>query len=145
MLCNTVHYWVPSLNFENIEIINIINITKKYIYKNSWNTVLLLATKGTYATELYFDYFKKDELVIPSKYEDEIMKIIYDCKLGNDNVNNLKDLIYKLSNKYNFEAIILGCTELSILLEDIFSICNKAIIDPISITAQYIIDINKIE
>ena len=144
MLCNTIHYWIPQLKYYNIEILNIIQLTKNYIDLNfQYNKLLLLATKGTYQTKIYYDYFDENKLIIPNnEYKNKLMNIIYECKIGNDNIKELIHLIIQLKKKYNFNGIILGCTELSILFENYKQVCNIIIFDPISISANYIVHLS---
>jgi aspartate racemase len=95
----------------------------------------LLATDGTIASEI----FENDnfELIIPGlQSQKEVTQIIYEIKSGkyqdqkialkiNNQIKNL--------TKNGAEAVILGCTELSIY----FSLLNqKNIIDPLTLLAQ---------
>lgn len=138
ILCNTAHFWLPKLKHEKIIFYNILTLTKDYILENKLKKTLLLATEGTYKTKIYERYFNNEYILqYPNENQKKlIMKIIYDCKIGNNNINELIELIKTLDT----DNIILGCTELSILLEGIRKIDNINIIDPIFISTDHIIN-----
>lgn len=143
MLCNTVHYWKPLIDIGDMQVIDIIESTKIFVNERNLRKILLLSTKGTYQTKLYNKYFSNNLIIPDDTFQDQLMDIIYDCKKGVDNLDKLKDLIYKLSQKYDFKGLILGCTELSLLLQDITKINGKEIFDPILLSAVKIINIYK--
>jgi len=137
--CNTsCAFYKEIQDATKVEIINIINETVKALYEKNIKKVGLLATTGTVISKGYQKFCEdyKIKCLTPVNNDQEIvMKIIYEqIKKGNE--LNKTDFFYlvDLFKKENCDAIILGCTELSIIkgmlnLPDFF-------IDPIEILAE---------
>ena len=142
MLCNTIHYWIPYIKTQNLKLINIIQLTNLYFKNNSYKKSILLSTIGTYKTNLYNTYFDNEQIIYPNDNDKQkIMDIIYSCKISSSidkKIDNVKNLIFSFKQKYNFDCIILGCTELSLLLENIKIINDIHIIDPFDVTINHI-------
>ncbi|MCY6957756.1 cysteate racemase [Clostridium brassicae] len=125
MPCNTAHYFLDEIKkVVDVSFINMIDEVAKYIlnrYKN--DEVGLLATKGTYEGRVYEKYFQKYNINIvqPSgKYKSLISELIYQVKKG---VKSFKtDLIKEMLNEFKdkgIKTIVLGCTELPILFDNL--------------------------
>lgn len=135
--CNTAHYFLDVLikKYKNIEFLDIIQLTADYININFGTiSVGLISTSGTVLTGLYQRYFKN--LIIPDKIQqNKIMSAIHNIKLGNHPaaktvlLESKRDLIDS-----GAEIIVLGCTELPLIIE-----LNSKTLDPLLITAQAII------
>lgn len=142
MLCNTIHFWIPYIDILNVKLINMIQLTNQYFTNNFFKKSILFSTIGTYNTNIYKTYFNDKQIIYPiDNDKQKIMDIIYNCKISSsddENINSLKNLIISFKQKYNFDCIILGCTELSLLLENITTISNIHIIDPFDVTINYI-------
>jgi len=150
MPCNTVHYFYDTLvKHTNIKLVNLIekvwiNIER---YHKGINKVGLLATEGTVESKIYEKYKtnKNIELVY---VDDNIQKncinnAIYGEKgikrIGANNFN--KSLILKAIQHLKLkgaEAVVLGCTELSISIKE-EKIYALNIIDSLKILARDII------
>ena len=95
--------------------------------KRNIKRVGILGTEGIYLSKIYEDALSKlgIEAIIPNKkFQSKIIhKMIYDKKFGiKANPNNICQQVYYLLNKSisffkenNADAIILGCTELSLI------------------------------
>lgn len=140
--CNTAHYFLSSLQESvNIPVLNMIGETAKETKKRipQIKKVGLLATLGVYHSRIYHQYFKKFYIRVISpgeKDKEEMMKIIYTVKAG-DLSDKVKKDILKIAQKLidkGTEAIIAGCTEISLILkeEDI----SVPLIDPTQILAK---------
>lgn len=140
MPCNTASYFYKEINkATNIPFINIVEETSKYLKKKKVLKVGVLATEGTIKSEIYKEMLKKEniECVIPNETEQKVISsIIYDgIKSGND--IDL-DSFYKVSNnlvQQGVDAVILGCTELSVLKE-ITNINDPIFVDAMEILAE---------
>jgi len=124
--CNTAHYFLPSIQESvKIPILNMIEETAKETQKrnSSIKKTGLLASIGTYKTEIYHQHFKKFNIEVISpeeKDEEEIMKAIYTVKAGNlseEIKKNILKIAQKLIDK-GAEAIIAGCTEIPLILKE---------------------------
>ena len=145
--CNTAHYWYDDLK-KNIKI-PIINMpkevffhTKKICKKNS--KIGLLATEGTLKTQIYERLFKDEyELIKPlgSLQINSVNKTIRHVKMGNIKLaeKSIRPAINYLI-KNNCKKIILGCTELPIVIFAFKSLKNakisKLYLDPNLILAN---------
>ncbi len=140
--CNTSHYFLPQLKQKvKIPIADMQEETAKALKKLGLQKVGVMATSGTVATELFqnalnvegIDYF-----LPPNTVQNKIMDIIY---------NNIKAGVmpnqaefYGVSDSFwqnNCEAIILGCTELS-MLKEIFELKDN-FVDALDITASFVV------
>jgi len=140
--CNTAHYFLPSIQESvKIPILNMIEGTAKETQKRipQIQKVGLLASIGVYETKIYHQHFKKFNIEIISpeeKDKEEVMKVIYLVKAG-DLSNEVKGNIIKIAQKLidkEAEAIIAGCTEIPLILEE--GDVSVPIIDPTQILAK---------
>jgi len=83
----------------------------------------LLASIGTYKTEIYHQHFRKYNIEVISpeeKDKEKVMKVIYAVKAGNlseEVKKNIISIAQKLIDK-GAEAIIAGCTEIPLILKE---------------------------
>ena len=140
--CNTAHYFLPSIQESvKIPLLNIIEETAKETQKKipSIKKVGLLASIGTYKTEIYSQHFKKFNIEVISpeeKDKEKVMKIIYAVKAGNlseEIKKNITSIAQKLIDK-GAEAVIAGCTEIPLILKE--GDVSVPIIDPTQALAE---------
>ena len=137
--CNTAHYWIKDLQKETqIPILNMIQETRLHIESKEINRVGIVGTLGTMKTQIYQKEFQKSSitLITPSKKEQsDIMEVITQIKNG----NSLPELQQKMTpilttlQESRASKIILGCTELPLLFEDLNI---DFVIDPMDILAE---------
>lgn len=137
--CNTAHYFYDFINDSaDIEVINMIEETAKFIKESKVKKVVLLATTGTIKAKVYNNIFERYniEIVTPNDLNQNIiMNFIYDIKKGKSDIN--KDEVIKVFDyfkKQNLYNIILGCTELPVGVK-ILDI-EENFIDPTKILAK---------
>lgn len=144
--CNTAHYFYDDIvKYTKVKILNMIYETVNFLKANNSENknYLLLATEGTYQTKIYDKAFNSSGLNILTpndKDKKTIMTWIYGIKSSNFNVN-LKEF-ESLVNKYMVDEqipIIVGCTELSLLIEKVKT--RKQYFDPLTILAKRCIDL----
>lgn len=125
MPCNTAHYFyqgiVDAIDHEGISFIHMIDETGRYLKENNVDSVLLLATQGTYSSNLYQKALKGHgiEVVVPSKsIQDDLMTMIYDLKKGRDDFKK-EELVHIVEEARNLglKGIVLGCTELPLIFQ----------------------------
>ncbi len=95
--CNTLSTVINNFN-TNIKVIDMISITKKYLHKNNYKKILLLATTNTILNNPFDTPF----FIIV----DTLIKAIQ----NNDYEFELQNVLNKIDD--NYDAIILGCTHL---------------------------------
>jgi len=140
--CNTAHYFLPLIQESvKIPILNMIEEAAKETQQRipQIQKVGLLASIGTYKTEIYHQQFKKFNIEVISpeeKDKEEVMKAIYAVKAGNLS-EGIKKNILKIAQKLvdkGAEAIIAGCTEIPLILKE--GDVSVPIIDPTQVLAK---------
>jgi aspartate racemase len=138
--CNTAHHWLADLQkAASIPIIDMINETASLIaaHRLPLREIGLLATAGTLHTGLYQNALRKEgvEVLTPStKEEHQIMDAIHRIKAGDHTVkDDVVAVAHHLMDE-GAEGIILGCTELSLVVEEGDLSCP--LFDPLSILAR---------
>lgn len=144
--CNTAHYYYNELQASaNVPIINMISETVAYIYSNFPNIkkIGLLASSGTLKTGIYHKATTKMEVITPDDSKQEIaMNAIYGeqgIKAGftqGEPRNAMLEVAKALINR-GAEAIIAGCTEVSLVLtqEDL----PVPLIDALQVLAETVV------
>ena len=142
--CNTAHHWLADLQKAvSIPIIDMITETASLIaaHRPPLRKIGLLATAGTLHTGLYqriFDGRGISVLVPPLKEETHIMDVINRIKSGNHTVkDDVVAVVHHLMNE-GAKGIILGCTELSLVVEEGDLPCP--LFDPLSILAARVVE-----
>ena len=123
-------------------VMHALNLVGEYTQNNSYNKVLLLASKFTmedgFFAKTLADYGV--ESVVPN--DEEIAAIhkihleLMDNKVSESSRNYFRDLI--LSYKHQVDAVILGCTEFALAVDE----SNSAlpIIDPVVLQVNSAVD-----
>ena len=146
--CNTAHYFYDEITkYTKVKVLNMIYETAKYLKKNyGHKKYLLLATEGTYKSEIYKSIFQEFDLdiIYPNDiHKKTLMDWIYDVKSSKFKVEPME--VQSLMDKYiegRNIPVILGCTELPLLAEKIGT--PREYIDPIVILAQRCVEIGKL-
>ena len=122
---NTMHKVINQIKEKiSIPILHIAEMTAEKILEKGLKNIALLGTKYTMEQDFYKSKLieKGINVIIPDKNDIEIInKVIYDelC-LGTINSNSKKkflEIVDKLRNKGS-EGIILGCTEIGLLIKN---------------------------
>ena len=121
---NTLHKVADSLSKKiNIPIINIAEETAKVIQRKGMKRVALLGTKFTMTADFYKDIMQKSgiEIILPEEKEmDLIHNSIYEEFSQGIFTDEMKKAYLKIINKLidkGAEGVILGCTEIPILIK----------------------------
>lgn len=144
--CNTAHYFYNDIvKYTKVKILNMINETVNFLKENNSKDkdYLLLSTEGTYKAGIYEKYFNSSGLniLIPNDEDKKIiMKWIYGVKSSDFNVSleDVESLIDKYTGNKDI-PIIIGCTELSVLVEKIG--LTKKYFDPMTILAKRCVEL----
>ncbi|AHG73602.1 aspartate racemase [Mannheimia sp. USDA-ARS-USMARC-1261] len=119
--CNTAHYWFEHLKKKSrVEMLSMIDSTINEVVKRGKQRVGLLATDATLATGLYQKRIEAQSLTFirPTELgQKEVMESIYLLKSGE--TDKATELMIKQRNELiqlGAEVIILGCTEVPIIL-----------------------------
>lgn len=145
IICNTSHAFYDELNKNsNATIVNMIEETLKECKKRNFNKVGLLATEGTINSKIYekFNKFNLDLFIPEKSIQNKITSFIYDYVKQDKNVLK-EDFFDTLNYFYNngCDAVILGCTELSVIYRNLELYNDNKIIDSTSVISKLTIDI----
>ncbi len=143
VLCtNTMHLCTPAI-LKNISIpfLHIAEATGIEIVRKKLKKVALLGTKFTMEKDFYKKYISDNfnvEVIVPNDEERvEIHRIIYEelvqGEIKNESRESYKQIIGKLEMQ-GAEGVILGCTEIPLLISD--SDVNIPIFDTTTIHAE---------
>lgn len=138
---NTMHKVVPTIQANiNLPILHIAKVTANTLIEHNITKVGLLGTKYTMQLDFYKDILKQKgiEVICPEiKDMDIVNKIIFDelCQgiIKDDSRQQYLHIIEKLQ-KQNAQAIILGCTEIGLLIQQ--KHCSCKIFDTTLLHAQ---------
>ncbi|MFX0042433.1 MAG: aspartate/glutamate racemase family protein [Candidatus Hodarchaeota archaeon] len=115
----------PHAVFEEIEdistvpLISIVKSTAQVAQEKEMKKLLLIGIKFTMQSTFYQKYFKKlgMEVITPSNEEqNEIDKIIFNELVIGYFKQQSKKRILQVTNNYKVDGVILGCTELPLIL-----------------------------
>lgn len=119
-----------------IPLIDIIKVTSDRIHESGYSKVGLLATNHTVDNKLYDKYLHNVDIILPTNREQQLIhNVIYRELCNNiilpDSKIEYVDIVLGLISR-GAEAIILGCTEIPLLItQDDFE--NTRIIDTVQI------------
>ena len=140
--CNTAHYFYDEIQKSiNIPIINILEETVCYCERIIPNIkkIGVLATVGTLKSKAYQNIIEKHglECVVPSAEDQEsLMNIIYNQVKAGEKVDIFEfHRIIGEMKKQGCDAVVLGCTELSVIKKD-FKIDSPDVVDSMECLAR---------
>ena len=123
---NTPHCVIDELiERTTVPIISIVEETSKYVKNNNLKKVLLTGTIFTMGKDFYKKAFEKYniECIVPNDGEKNIIHNIIFPDLENGIIKEkdklmFKDICNKIIKAQNIDGIILGCTELPLMIKD---------------------------
>lgn len=140
--CNTAHYFFDIIKESvTIPMLNIVEETVKYAIEKvqNLNTIGILATDGTLISNTYQRVCDKKGIkcVAPNKEQQKcVMNLIYNqVKAGKSaDIMTFYEIIQDLLDQ-GCQAVILGCTELSVIKKD-FKLDLPYIVDSLEVLAR---------
>lgn len=137
--CVTAHYfWKDVSSQVNTLVLNAVEGTAQHLYENGIRKVGIMATDGTIATGLLQRALESSgmEVILPdAENQQGVMNLIYrDIKANRPPEMELFRTISSKLHSDGAEAIILGCTELSLIKKD-YSI-GAGFIDALEVLAR---------
>ena len=121
---NTPHVVFDRINeLSNIPLISIIEETSKYVKNLGLSKVGLIGTKFAMQNNFFQNVFDENDItiIIPNEKEQEYIhhKLITEIQLGkflDETRKELIDIVKRMIDENSIEGIILGCTELPLIL-----------------------------
>jgi aspartate racemase len=119
---NSPHAFFEQIKKQiEIPMISIAGVTERKAKSRGMKKLLLTGIKFTMQSDFYPSMCKKDgiEVITSSDSEqDEIDSIIFGELCVGECSDSLKKKLLKVINKYDVDGVILGCTELPLILKD---------------------------
>lgn len=135
---NTPHRVFSEIDKQvSIPLVSMVDVIAEHSIKHRFKKVLLLGTKYTMSEDFYKKGLqtRRIEVVVPS-YDEQIIvnNIIFDELVLDRIIQSSKQKLIKIIEKYPADAVILGCTELPLIIkkEDI----NTPIVDTTDVFAE---------
>jgi len=123
--CNTAHYFYDDVVKDlGVPVLNIIEETYKYIMKQSpgIRCVGLLAARNTVKFKMYERHFDKEgvEILTPRSDQEAVYRAIETVKTGRLDEETRKEMMSLCEEMVGrgAQGIILGCTEISLIIND---------------------------
>jgi aspartate racemase len=148
--CNSAQYWIPEIQKNiNIPIMSIISVTTRALFsKFNCKNIAVLGGHVTYEKELYkkeIEKFGANHIQISKDLQKRSVEIIEKVKLFKQDSNSklkldLNKLIQDISSNEELDAIILGCTEFSLLKE---AIIDVPFVDSSTELAKFVVNYTK--
>lgn len=145
--CNTAHYFTDQVTAAvDVPVLSIVEETVAEALSRfpELRAVGILATSGTLHAEVYQQALARHGLgsVVPDARDQEIvMGLIYDqVKAGRPvDVDALHGVLGRLRDR-GAEAVVLGCTELSVIAEDAELLADPHLVDSLDVLARRTIE-----
>jgi aspartate racemase len=117
--CNTLHEFHDILSAQTtLKFPNLIKFVSKEIKEREWTEIFLLATSRTLSTKLYQNILTQEGIKIhtPSHQDQVLLDQAITTALQVKDTTTHKAFLNKLINKTPCKNIVLGCTDLQLLL-----------------------------
>jgi aspartate racemase len=144
LACNTAHAWHQQLQqrFPNIDVLHIAREVAKVLAQQGTTRCGLLATEGVYRTGLYETALSDAGVKCHLPQHDErarLMLGIYDgVKAANLGVarHSFVSVATALANRHDLSVLILGCTEIPLVLDLVPNFENLQLVNPAVVLAD---------
>ena len=144
--CNTCHYYYDELQESTkAEIVNMIQTTADYVLNRYKDTdCYVLGTKGTIEGKIYDRYLEGSGhfRILSAEEQETVMNSIYSIKEHGPDDENIGNLVSMIGQKTADRdgVFILGCTELSVIKDELEAALPKAhFVDAMEVTVREII------
>ncbi len=121
MAANSPHAVFDSVAEQTrVQLLSIVEVTAQAAKRHNLHKVLLLGIKFTMQADFYPKRLNElgIEVVVPSeKHQDEIEAIIFGELVVNIEMNSPKQRLLDIIQDYEVDGVILGCTELPLIIE----------------------------
>jgi len=121
MAANSPHAVFEELEIlSNIPLLSIVKVTAEKAKQEGMKKLLLLGIKFTMQSSFYQDACKKlgIEVIVPTEDEqNDINRIIFDELVIGIFKNESKNKLLEIIGNYEVDGVILGCTELPLILK----------------------------
>jgi aspartate racemase len=138
MAANSPHaVYEDLIQLAKVPILSIVKATAEKAQRENLSKLLLLGIKFTMQSSFYQDFFAKlnMQIITPSEPEqDTINQIIFDELVIGNFTEESKQKLLSIINNYEIDGVILGCTELPLILQQ--KDTNIKLIDTIEVHVE---------
>jgi|SRR3989344_6211457 len=114
--CNSLNYFVDCLRSQtDIPVLSIVEETCETIRNTNGKEILLLSTPTTFERGLYHRHLRETNIVRPEDYK-KVLDFIVRTLKGENPREEFIDMLKGEFSVYNH--IVIGCTDLSVLVQD---------------------------
>jgi len=144
MPCNTAHYWFLQLKAAaSVEMISLIDSVVNAAYESRFSKVGLLATDATLSTQLYQKALEEKgiECIAPQgEMQKAVMDGIYVYKAGDlEKARQSFEAPFYYLQQRQVDAVILGCTEIPLIMANEVQKTPESFLDSNKILAQAVV------
>ena len=141
--CNTLHCFIDDLKKDTgVEIVNMIEITLAFASNLGIKKTGMMCSETTNRMKLYKS--EAIHLIYPNQNQQNVINnVVADIMAGAIDESHIVDLS-KVARDFidaKSEAIILGCTELPIIIPSLSAMINVPLLDCTALTAEKIVDL----
>ena len=142
--CNTAHAWHAALQdrFPQLEVLHVAREAAQALSERGIREVGLLATEGTYRAGLYDQALRQAGLrchtPLPLERERLMQGIYQGVKAGNLVLARdcFVDVAQALARRHGLSTLILGCTEIPLVLGSVPHMEQLELVDPAALLAR---------
>ena len=142
--CNTAHAWHGALQerFPQLEVLHVAREAARTLADAGVREVGLLATQGTYRSGLYDEALRRVGVVchVPTPEEQESLMhgIFQGVKVGNMALASdcFASVAHTLATRHGLQTLILGCTEIPLVLHAVPGMADISLVDPAALLAK---------
>lgn len=142
--CNTAHAWHATLQerFPQIEVLHVAREVSAHLASRGVTDAALMATEGTYRVGLYQQAFAEAGVACHLPLADErrvLMRGIYEgVKTGDMRLARtcFDEVALQLAHRHGAVAIVMGCTEIPLGLQESSAAAGLHLVDPARVLAH---------
>lgn len=138
LACNTLHLYMRKLPQSGVVFLSLPDAVMRQAREEGHHRLLILATQNTCRSGLYFD--PKMTAIYPMAQEQSLVDQVIDHVLAGDlrysDSDALAQVIEKTAERFDFDGVVLGCTDLPVLHHRFPIQSVKPLFDSIKIPAK---------
>jgi aspartate racemase len=142
--CNTAHARYEEIQSRiKTPILHIVNLAKEEI-SSTEGRVGILATTGTVKSGLFESAENPEKTLIPEpRQQEEVMAVIHAIKAGKKDsaVVDRLDRVIESLHEAGCKRMVLGCTELSVIYDELCKRRGAIFIDPLRLAARKLVEL----
>lgn len=136
--CNTLHLYLEKIKYSPLQFLSLPETVMAQARNDGMKSLLILATQNSCRSSLYCN--SNLTMIYPSDEEQSLVDAAIDRVLSGDILENDSELIARvieqISARIDFDAVVLGCTDLPVLHDHYPLRTQKPLYDSIKLPAK---------